>query len=124
MNEHLEIKLKPQLSDMLTSPDIVKVEVPYLTTNIDLFTLVNTQMSNSRMSTHVHDDNPNPKLMKDQCISASHWLLNYNKWSTQKSTYTFQRCSHILQNSNIYTSQKQCQRRSNQVSFHRNKISF
>ena len=27
VNEHPEIKLKPQLRDMLTSPDLVKVEV-------------------------------------------------------------------------------------------------
>ena len=33
VNEHPEIKLKPQLSDMLTSPDLVKVEVPSLTTS-------------------------------------------------------------------------------------------
>ena len=118
MNEHLEIKLKPQLSDMLTSPDLVKVEVPYLTTNIDLFTPVNTQMSNSKMSTQVHDDNSKPKIMKYQHISASHWLLNYKKQSTKKSTYTCQRCSHISQPSNNYTSQKQRQRGSNQVYFH------
>ena len=110
VNEHPEIKLKPQLSDMLTSPDLVKVEMPSLTNNIDFFTPVNTEMSNYKMSTQVHDHNSKTKLMKDQCTSASHWLLNYNKWSTQKSTYTCQQCSYISEHSNNCTFQKKRQR--------------
>ena len=118
LNEHPEIKLKPQLSDMLTSPYLVKVEVTSLTSNIDILTPPNTQMSISNMLTQIHYEKFKPNFMKNQRINASHWIPNYRKWITQKPTYTCQQCSHISQHSNIYKYQNQRQRRSNQDYFH------
>ena len=82
----------------------MKVEVSSLTTNIDLFTPVNTQMSNSKMSTQVHDENFKPKLMKDQCFCASHWLLNYKKWSTKINIHIPTMLSHITKFKHLYIS--------------------
>ena len=65
MKEHPKIMLKQQSNDISISTYLVKVEVPSLTTNIDIFTPINTLMSNSNMSSQVHDGNFKPKFMND-----------------------------------------------------------
>jgi len=95
VKEHPEIELKQQFIDMLVSTYLGKVKIPTLNSNEGITTPINTNMENNNISTREHHEKFEPKFMKNQCIRASHKLLNYNQWSTQKSAYQFQHCSYI-----------------------------